>query len=105
MREVVHALDADPSSALDRADRTIEDLAAERNFPAACREDEESFARTLHALEPGLAEEYREARHLRSAAERHPGEELRRRAVLSHVALVGRLAGVRVRALRARQEP
>jgi hypothetical protein len=48
----------DPGSALDEADRVVEEILVERNFPTATRQEASEGVGVMH---PGVVEEFREA--------------------------------------------
>lgn len=68
--EVERAFLNNPVGALEMADRTVYDIMRERNFPVDERGESEETARDIGAVQPGIADDYREARRIRYSVTR-----------------------------------
>lgn len=63
--EVERTFVDNPVAALEMADRTVSDIMRERNFPTDGQDDSEGAAQGIGVVEPGVAEDYREAQGIR----------------------------------------
>ena len=81
----------DPGSALDEADRVVEEILVERNFPTGSRQEASKGVGVMH---PGVGEEFREAqRTYRDATGSEGGADLEgmRRAIQKYRSVYERL--------------
>lgn len=65
-REVESLFVDNPTRSVEMADRTVSDLLGERNFVSDPAQNEEETHKSLGALHPDVADDYREARRIRA---------------------------------------
>lgn len=66
--EVERVFVDNPERSIEMADRTISDVLRERSFVADAAQSDEETEKNLAAVHPDVADDYREARHIRAAA-------------------------------------
>jgi type II secretory pathway pseudopilin PulG len=64
--EVERVFVDNPDRSIEMADRTVSDLLVERNFIADTAQDDRETEQGLAAMYPDVADDYREARHIRA---------------------------------------
>jgi FtsZ-interacting cell division protein ZipA len=100
--EVERVFVDNPEKSIEMADRTISDILHERNFIADSSQSDEETEKSLAALHPDVADDYREARRIRAdvvarsgrssdgGSEEQSTEDLRQ-AIRRYRAVYGRL--------------
>jgi FtsZ-interacting cell division protein ZipA len=72
--EVERVFVDNPGRSIELADRTISEILEERNFVTDPAQSEEETARSLAVMHPDVADDYREARRIRTAVVARAGQ-------------------------------
>ena len=100
--EVERVFVDNPQRSIEMADRTVSDILSERNFVADSSQSDEETEKSLAAVHPDVADDYREARRMRAdvvarsgqssdeGSEEQSTEDLRQ-AIRKYRAVYGRL--------------
>jgi len=64
--EVERVFVENPERSIEMADRTVSDVLSERNFVSDPAQSDEETERSLAAMHPDIADDYREARRIRA---------------------------------------